>query len=98
MDKLKFEYIKFTKWVGTLCIIFATLLIINAIIWEFTGVAIGGILQLAFQYILYGIIILGIGKLVDLFEQHYLEMKFFRKHYIDKDDEITRVLKNNKDN
>jgi len=97
MEKLRFEYVTFTKWVGILCIVFATLIAANVIAWEIIGSSTTGMLSVAFQYILYGIIILGIGKLVDLFEQHYLEMKFFRKHYIDKDDEVARVLKG-KDN
>ena len=43
--------------------------------------------------ILIGTIIIALGKIAENIEGLYGEMKFFRRHYIQKDTEMARVLK-----
>ena len=86
MNKIKFDYISFSKWVGILCILFALMLVVTIIALENTGNSSLGLMTTAIEFLLYGIVIIGISKLVNLFESHYMEMKFFRKHYIEKDE------------
>jgi len=95
--KIEFDYVIFSKWVGTLCILFAFAIIVNIVVMEVFDVPNDGLMRISFQYLIYGVIVFGIGKLVDLFGRHYQEMKFFRKHYIEKDKQIADVLKNNED-
>ena len=98
MNKFNFNFVHFSKWVGILCILFAAIMFVNVVVFEVLDYPSRGLISIAFNYILYGIIIIGIGKLVDLFERHYQEMKFFRKHYIEKDKQIAKVLQDKEKN
>lgn len=86
-----FDFIKLAKTAGSICVLLAIVMSINTIVAELTGLPIGsGLIGLSIQYLLYGIIIYGMGMIIDYLEKHYMEMKYFRKHYIEKDDELNK--------
>jgi len=70
MNKFHFNFVSFAKWVGILCILFALIMIINVVAMEILGIVFKAkLLNISFQYILYGTIILGIGKIVELLQK-----------------------------
>jgi len=90
---MTFNDISFIKWVGRICLgvgILTFASVIAASISDYYNYAATG---RGFILILIGTIIIALGKIAENIEGLYGEMKFFRRHYIQKDTEMARVLK-----
>jgi hypothetical protein len=97
MTKFNFEYHTFARWIGTILILIALVMAINVVILGVMGLEFTGIVRTTIELLIYGISVYGIGRIVQYIELHYQEMKFFRKHYIQKDDEVAKVLRDKED-
>jgi len=82
---LKFEFVKLAKTSGRMLMILAVLIGVNVIVIELMGGVPMGVIGFSLDYFVYGIVLYGMGMIVDYQERHYQEMKFFRNHYIEKD-------------
>ena len=81
----------FIKWVGRILLGLGILI--------FLLVLIGGknahyLANRALYLLVYGTLIWGIGLIAYHIENLYGEMKFFRRHYIQKDNQVAKVLQN----
>ena len=99
MNKISIEYHHFARWVGIVLIVIGILMAVNVIAMGIMGFEYATAVKVTIQFLIYGIVVYGIGRLVQYIELNYMEMKFFRRHYIEKNDETARVLQNkeNKD-
>ena len=89
-----FNDVSFIKWVGKICLGVGILTFASVIVASISDyynyIATGR----GFILILVGTIIMALGKIAGHIEDLHGEMKFFRHHYIQKDTEVARVLKN----
>lgn len=83
MTKLKFEFHTLAKSIGVFLLILGFVMGINLIVMEVLGIVTTGLIATAIQYIVYGIMVYGMGKMIQYMDIHIGEMRFFRKHYID---------------
>jgi len=97
MTNMNFEFHKFARWTGVVIILIALVMAINVIVMGVMGLEFAGAIQATIELLIYGILVYGVGRLVQYIELNYMEMKFFRKHYIEKDDEVARVLRDKED-
>lgn len=84
MERYELEYYKFAKIFGIILMTLSVGMTLAIIVLEAMGIGYTGLIQVAVQYLFYGFVSYGIGKIVQYIELHYMEMKYFRKHYIDK--------------
>ena len=82
---MKFDFIELSKMSGRICMLLSILIAMNIIVMELMGNPYTGIIGVSIEYFVYGIFLYGMGTIVDNSERHYMEMKYFRKHFIEQD-------------
>ena len=92
---LNFDDSALIRWFGRIVILIALFLALNVFLIDITGGNEYYIVQKAFHYLCFGIIIYGIGKVISLFNQLIAEMKFFRNHHLEKKTKTAKVLMKN---
>lgn len=90
---MTFNDVSFIKWVGRICLGIGILTFASVIIASISDyynyIATGR----GFMLILVGTIIMALGRIAENLEDLHGEMKFFRRHYIQKDNEVVQILK-----
>ena len=86
----------FIKWVGKICLGVGILIFASVIAASISDYYNYIATNQGFILILIGTIIMALGKIAENIEDLRGEMKFFRRHYIQKDIELTKVLKERK--
>ena len=75
------------------CFIVMITLIIFSVVYEIIGENGLWLGYRALEFAIYGIFALGLYKIINKLSQIVGEMKFFRRHYIQKDNEVVQILK-----
>ncbi len=74
------------KHFGWILILLGTMLFINIIVFEILGIGINGsYIYSSFWFLVAGFVILGIDRIILYLRLLIGEMKYFRKHYMEKD-------------